>query len=515
MADPSFPTNPRNHLGPPIQLTRSVNMPRQTAPQNGPQLSVNIIEREFFYHGDTILGEISRQTPIADQEATLSIELRGSVAVQISQATNQSRRYYKQHINLWEPASQEVHRGPVHVASATEASQSWPFSVRIPTQADDKLFDRVDHDARFFGPEDDGAFKLPPTFSSGIGSGDEFFVEYVLTATLKDSRNTFTLAIQPITIRHSSSPTPIHDFRLTPYRLMLGNASTFHLDPFYTNSFTSIKQKAKQLFQPAPIPRLAYFLSVTYPARLQIGHPEPIPFHVTAVKRMELTSKSVREADPALVVGRVRMRIEEVGYAIAPGAFSAHIGRKRKKITLMEWKGRRPMVPNGDLGSYEATGRSSAFGEGSSEGPGPSGSSAPAYSREAKSSLRSMNRSRRSSKSSESTRSSTDYPDAPPDYEPREAQEVEPPPPDLDTLIIPWEPATLPLDLGKALDVRLVATNVGESKLRTINPSFRSASLKNSHKLKWEMEVFVAGEECYFEGEHVVEVLGPSCDDLF
>ena len=173
------------------------------------------------------------------------------------------------------------------------------------------------------------------------------------------------------------------------------------------------------------------------------------------------------------------------------------------------------MVPNGDLGSYEATGRSSAFGEGSSEGPGPSGSSAPAYSREAKSSLRSMNRSRRSSKSSESTRSSTDYPDAPPDYEPREAQEVEPPPPDLDTLIIPWEPATLPLDLGKALDVRLVATNVGESKLRTINPSFRSASLKNSHKLKWEMEVFVAGEECYFEGEHVVEVLGPSCDDLF
>ncbi|KAH8171115.1 hypothetical protein LIA77_09896 [Sarocladium implicatum] len=489
-------------------------MPRQRAPQHGHQLSINVTESRYYYPGETVTGEITRQPPIAAEEVTLSIELRGSVTVQISQASNQSRLYHRQHAELWQPISQEVYRGPARFEAGAGEPCSRRFSVTLPMKADNELFKRVDHDARFFGPDDERAFELPPTFESGKGTGDEFLVEYVLTATLKDSRNTSIQAVLPVAIRRMSSQTPIYDFKLTPYRLMLGNVSSPLLIPSNNPSTSSsLTQKARHLFSSAAVPRLAYFLSVTYPAVLQIGHPEAIPFHVTAVMRKELTSKGVQEGDPALVVQRYRLRVEETTYAIAKGAFGPHIGSKRRKIMLVDWRAKK-----GEDGQQGMGSSAEVRGGTDPDVPGPSEQLAPAYYLNGGNSTHSVDRSSSSSRSSSTTETAevnnSNYPDAPPDYEPRQTDQDEPPPPDLDTLIIPWDPTTLPLDLGKALDIRLPMTGTGLQS-KQINSSFRSVFLKNTHKLKWEMEVCVVGEVCKFEGEHEVDVLGPSCDDVF
>ncbi|KAK0390611.1 hypothetical protein NLU13_0115 [Sarocladium strictum] len=468
-------------------------------------LALELTEKHAFYSGQTIIGNVTRWARIVDSEAVLKLELRGSAKVKITHGSGNNRRSYSQRINFWRhPIVQELYRGPIHIPDHTEEPLRWHFAVEIPTQADDSMFARIDKKAYYLKGDDPESYRLPPTFSSGLGGTDEFYIEYVLVATLIDSKREESESVHPVTIRRSFTPTPISEFGLKDIRGLTRSVSTFQLDPEYADAELSFKQRAKVIFGSSKVPTLIFRLSVQQPTVLQIGHPEPAPFHVRAIMTRDKTSDVVQ--DPPIFVTRFKVKLDEVTTAVAPGTLSIQEDTNKEKWTLLDWRRKiskpaAPRTPSRQPSPAPGSSRGSTslnIGEEYQAGPSTQGPST-------KESAIGEAATRKSGSSSVAKDSL-----APPEYEERQSYE-EPPPPDAETLIIPWETALLPLDLGKALDLRVPLRPRFHSN--DIQPSLTAISIKAVHMLRWELEVDIAGEDVEFSGTQRIEVLGQSDDD--
>lgn len=473
-------------------------MPRAIK-RRSPGLEIGLTEKESFFPGETIIGTVSRSLHIVDPEARLTIRFRGSAKVKLEVVRgggqNQSRQIYRRRINFFErDVTQQLYRGPIHIPENPAEPLTWPFAITIPPLAHQRMFESGAPDTKYLKPTDAGAYELPATFSNGFGSRDEFYVEYVLDATLRDSKGNTIEAVLPITILRSYTPSPINEFGIQHHLGQYRQVSTFLLDPAYQGTELSLKQKAKEFFQFSTVPTLIFALEVTYPTLVQLGHPEPIPFHFRAKLRDRGTSDIVRGTDPALIVTRFRVKLKEFSTGIVPGTFSNHEATSSVKWNLVKWTGSVPQA-------YSV-----------SRPPSRQPSPAPSSSRDAVEATRGESSTKKSDASSAEKIARSTLEPPPPDYAAESSDWEETPPPDADTLIIPWESAMLPLDIGQALGIRIPL----KPKLSTnrIHPDFKIVSIKTHHMLTWEMHISVAGEECKFEATRKVEILGPSHDDL-
>lgn len=481
-----------------MAVTRSVNnqwvasgVMAGTRPNNNRWLALDLTEKESFYAGDTIIGSITRSAYIVDPDTTLKLEFRGGAKVTIVERratgpnNNLHSSVYRQGIDffLHQPIEQEIYRGPIHIPHQAEEPLTWSFAVTIPKHPDESLRRQINIDALFLGLDDMDAFELPATFTS-----ESCYIEYVLYATLTDSKGEVVQARLPVNLRRRSTLTPISDFRLQAFRDMRARASTYRLDPGTADAGLTFKQKAKELFGSSKVPSLAFSLQVSYPSVVQIGHPEPAPFHVRAVMRQDTTSENLHDTHPALIITKFRLGLWEASHSIASGSFHPHQDTDRHKWTLIDWKGKAPEA----LSVKRTPSRDPSPGlDRHSEDPNALEGQDHAYAKLA-------------AKAGEISKE-------PPNYE-KEVPGDEAPLPDAETLIIPWESALLPLDLGQALGLR-VPTRF-KHELRRIHSSFTYLTIKADHQLRWEMEVDVAGESREFEASHNIEVLGPSDDDM-
>jgi hypothetical protein len=477
------------------------------SPRSHSGLAIGLEEKAAFYPGETIIGTVTRWAKIVDSEAVLTLEFRGSAKVKITRGSGNNRHSYSQRINFWRrPIVQELYRGPIHIPERTAEPLKWPFAVQIPAQADEGMFDKIDRDAYFLKKDDPESYELPATFASGLGESDEFYIEYVLVARLRDSKRDETEAILPVTIRRSATPTPISDFGLKDYRGLVRAVSTFRLDPEYETAELSFKQKAKELFGSRKVPTLTFRLSVQHPTVLQIGHPEPAPFHVRAVLMRDKTSEVVQ--DPAIVVTKFKIKLDELTIGTAPSFWHTSEDSNRQKWILLEWTrktpkpGTAPRTPSRQPSPAPGSRRgSTSINVEDEEQAGPSTRVPGVENRDSKGTT-----TKESSGEGAVSRGKDSL--APPEYQ---EQDSEAPPPDAETLIVPWETAMLPLDLGRALDFRVPLKP--KYHRQDIQPSFKAISIKTQHQMMWKMELEVAGEELEFAGTQNVEVLGPSDDD--
>ncbi|KAL2209544.1 hypothetical protein CC79DRAFT_681750 [Sarocladium strictum] len=477
-------------------------MPRATK-KRSLGLEIGLTEKTAFFPGDTIIGNVFRWSHIVDSEARLTIRFRGSAKVKIVEVhgsgQNRHRRTYRRRVNFFlRDISQELYRGPVHIAQQAGEPLEWPFALTIPPLADESIYRGSDPDSLFLKPTDTGAYELPATFAS-YGDREEFYVEYVLDATLRDSKGHVEEATLPITILRSFTPSPISEFGIKPHRGLYKQVSTFQLDPTYQGTELSFKQKAKEFFGSSKVPSLAFLLEVTYPSLVQLGHPEPVPFHFRAKLREQGTSEVVRGTDPALIVTRFRVKLKEYNTGIAPGSFSNHHASIYHKWNLVQWVGRVPEAFNVSRPPSRQPSPAPPSDHGDDEtAPGESSTS--------------PSTSKKDADTAEKTEKSLLEP-PPPDYEAESVSDwEEPPPPDANTLIIPWESGLLPLDIGQALGIRFPVQP--KYSTNTPHPDFTCVNIKTHHQLAWEMDVYVAGEKCKFEATHTIEILGPSDDDF-
>lgn len=88
-------------------------------------------------------------------------------------------------------------------------------------------------------------------------------------------------------------------------------------------------------------------------------------------------------------------------------------------------------------------------------------------------------------------------------------------PPNADTLIVPIGGESPPLDLGRALGIKVRATAckvVGTAGDTGIYPTFTTCHIKHVHRLVWELTLTIAEETVKFEGKLPVTLMGPSYD---
>jgi hypothetical protein len=79
-------------------------------------------------------------------------------------------------------------------------------------------------------------------------------------------------------------------------------------------------------------------------------------------------------------------------------------------------------------------------------------------------------------------------------------------PPSADTLFVPQDSTSPPIDLGIALGIQTPMSSRGAE----IYPTFTAYNIKNEHHLEWKLVLTIAGEIAKYEGKQPVTVIGPS-----
>ncbi|KAJ5728705.1 uncharacterized protein N7483_003213 [Penicillium malachiteum] len=201
-----------------------------------------------FAAGDSIIGTVTRRSPVVTPDATLRLILKGHLEVIDRNATSMgpdlSMGPHHHHMpsissravdrQLWIPKTQVLFQGPLHLSEATDEPISWPFEFHIPDSPDIPTRDREtkkqmlpsEYEALVSGP-------LPGSFScSGQSVRSSFFIEAYLEAELK-----YTHGGKPFTWKsiprfdyrvYISAPQTIHlnDSAILPLKLRFSQPET-------------------------------------------------------------------------------------------------------------------------------------------------------------------------------------------------------------------------------------------------------------------------------------------------
>lgn len=139
---------------------------------------------------------------------------------------------------------------------------------------------------------------LPSTYyftcrSDWSGVKFEAYIEYVLEASLVCPGADSVTAQFPVLIRSHSTAKPIQG---SDYELKVREATrklrTELLLPENAERKMTFRERQRRFWNPSRIPRYAYTAKLVHPTVIQLEHPEPIPFKLFIVPRLqdELTS---------------------------------------------------------------------------------------------------------------------------------------------------------------------------------------------------------------------------------
>ncbi|KAK1977111.1 hypothetical protein LZ30DRAFT_732584 [Colletotrichum cereale] len=308
------------------------------------------------FPGSVIRGNIVRKGPLNAASATVHARLHGRTKAKLVVNRGQSKSTYRSRFGFWgvvtDDVSDTAHQGAINIGA--KESQSWPFSLKIPTNVGEKsvnwsLTDKEKRDCFIKAPPPTagGATELPGqpvpgTFhyaNSGFGQKWHGYVEFWVEATItvegtKGSGGRTFEATLPIRVNPRPAPwPPISDFELTP-RKFPGCVSSHRLVPGMEQAGLSFKQKTRKFFGSSKVPSLNYTVQLICPAAIQLGNPSIIPITLSAVPNREKTSPVIADVPQVMTIESTSMEIETTASIVCSGTFDTHSGSKSWKVPL-------------------------------------------------------------------------------------------------------------------------------------------------------------------------------------
>ncbi|KAJ5984613.1 hypothetical protein N7481_006712 [Penicillium waksmanii] len=300
--------------------------------------------------GDTIIGNVVRQSPIVSPEATVNIWLTGIMRVRILRdlgtGTNDRWGEKDAYVDKWtliNSTEQAIFNGPLHHPESTEEPVAWPFSASIPSKP--KAFITQGHlpQATFLPfDKDHEAFHVLPgslrTTCDGYSSKSEALVEYRLHAELNYERGgsrRVEYATVPITLRHA--PGSIDQKRSSNGGLSPPTKVQSHrLMPGMEDTELSFRQKTKKLFGSSKAPQFWFEIVMKSPPVVQFDNPAPLPIilSIGALKGEGRTSSSIEDIPQRIQINYVKIRIQSWTTVIASGNLTSRAHTDRQSFDV-------------------------------------------------------------------------------------------------------------------------------------------------------------------------------------
>lgn len=310
-------------------------IPRDIADKDALRLDIAAPYSWQYRPGDTIIGNVMRNSAILSPEAKLKVWLTGVMRVRIlrNRGTHPNDLWgnddsYIGKWNLLDFTEQIIFTGPLHHPENSGDSLSWSFSVPIPSKPKAYITQGHQAQASFISFEKDHqAFHVLPgsmrTRCDGYSSKSEALIEYSLHAQLEyergGSRKT-QYTTTPIMMKHAteaigkvqtltgglSSPTKIRSHRLLPGM---------------ENKELSLREKTRKIFASSKPPELWFKVLVKSPPIVQFDNPTvlPITLGINTLKEEGHTSKIIEEIPQLIEIDYVKIRLKSWTTVIAPG----------------------------------------------------------------------------------------------------------------------------------------------------------------------------------------------------
>ncbi|GJD01374.1 class II aldolase and Adducin domain-containing protein [Colletotrichum higginsianum] len=327
-----------------------------TRKQGNDDLSIQLLDPGTLLHpGSVILGHIIRKSEIAAPLATVSVRFLGRAKAKLAVSdVDNGMIYYRSRFNLWSDSAvvDVVHEGPVDVSPGDGNSQSWPFTLELPTHTDAGLVNASEEDnarkACFLRPPGAAeaaagvpAQPLPGTFyydHSGSSKHWQGFVEYWIQAELVEhgKRSKVVQAALPVRVSPPPSPAPpISDLRLMT-RKVAGSVSSQRLMPGMETAELSFRHKTLRLFGSSKVPTFHYTLHVQYPTVFQLGSMSTIPLLVHVTPNKEKTSDVIENVTRTVSLKFAGLELRTTTSVICPDKPEPYLASKTQKFPLSQ-----------------------------------------------------------------------------------------------------------------------------------------------------------------------------------
>ncbi|KAI0129795.1 hypothetical protein BJ170DRAFT_692455 [Xylariales sp. AK1849] len=233
-------------------------------------------------------------------------------------------------------------RQQIYDGLAAPGSNSWSFSITVPSQPTAIALPN----GTVLPMEE----PLPPTFNRPRerilgGDRDYLYVEYRLEAEVYQASSTQYIATFPIYVRPRSTGKAIEDPVLRAV-FVIESVKTLHLDPEYANKSLSFRQHMQTVFQRSKLPEYEFTIVVEYPSRIQLEHPDPMPFRIRALSNdfnhPSKTTGSLMEKPPVLALVSAELRLRSAVHTDALEGRSYKVTSKQgghwHDNYLFDWK---------------------------------------------------------------------------------------------------------------------------------------------------------------------------------
>jgi hypothetical protein len=303
----------------------------------------------WYAPGDTIIGHVSRSSPLVSPTAIVKITLCGRTKskIVVSRSNNQ-RSYYRGRFDVINEHAhlQTIYQGPIHIATEAGAATGpavWPFAIDIPRTCCRLLRPPPSNQSYLpLNPETVTASPLPDSFTMdhpGWGTNREGFVEYFLKATIsftQGGHHRTDDAFLPINIRTGDPNPPIADFKLRRSR-HVASASTFHLLPGMDDAELSFSQKRQEFMGSSKVPRIGGQLEIDIPQVLQLENRNPVHIQMRFVPDPKMTSSGMRGIPAKIALRSMSATITSYTTVLCDGSFSPHHASDDTETNLHIW----------------------------------------------------------------------------------------------------------------------------------------------------------------------------------
>lgn len=306
----------------------------QTRTNASADLQVDVASPPFwtFAPGDSVIGTVTRRSPIITSEAIVRVELVGRLKVKLddTNSNNNVHRVHKQIIKPTASSVQDVCRGPLHLPVQDERSGedflSWPFSLEIPTHARREIgFQRAP--GRSDAENNNGPRPpLPGSFHSyrsSLSTDSEAFIEYYVEAHMRYKRKGHYENLKstaPITLGRFPGVL-LHNYNLQ-HSLKTMCVRSQRLLPGMQNAELSLKQKTQKFFASSKVPELQFSVKFVTPAVIQLDYPTPFPLILEVNPWPEKTSPAVQDVDHRVQLSDLKIFIRSSTLLSVPSNFN-------------------------------------------------------------------------------------------------------------------------------------------------------------------------------------------------
>lgn len=265
-----------------------------TKAENSPGLSLEFEKpRPHYSPGDVIRGRVVLNTAADIAIGTIAVSFWARAKSRIVQQHGQSVTYHRGRTHFFN-YEHVLYEGQY---THKPGSFSWPFEFVVPSQADPgcilagERWKPKDHYRTTLVDPSELDLNLPASCYHSrmtFGRRSECFVEYVLKARMTEPDGVHKIrkaqtktSVCPIVFHPLSTPEPIQNYDFTTDRRLI-TFSTLKLLPEHAGTSLGFRDRARSIFQRDSIPRFSFTLGVQAPSVIQLFHPRPIPFLITA-----------------------------------------------------------------------------------------------------------------------------------------------------------------------------------------------------------------------------------------